>query len=152
MKKAVFPGSFDPITLGHCEIIERGLEIFDQIILAIGINADKKYMFELSERKKFLEETFKNHPRIIVKTYRGLTVDFCKAEQAGFILRGLRNTIDLEFERSIAETNFKMAQIETVFLLASGDKAHISSTIVRDVMRNKGDYKFLVPSPVRINS
>lgn len=152
MKKAVFPGSFDPITLGHCEIIERGLEIFDQIILAIGSNADKKYMFELSERKNFLEETFKNHPRIIVKTYQGLTVDFCKAEEAGFILRGLRNTIDLEFERSIAETNYKMTQIETVFLLAAGDKAHISSTIVRDVIRNKGDYKFLVPSPVRIKS
>lgn len=152
MKKAVFAGSFDPITLGHCEIIERGLDIFDEIILAIGINADKKYMFELSERKKFLEETFKNHPKITVKTYQGLTVDFCKSEKAGFILRGLRNILDLEFERSIAETNFKMEQIETVFLVSSGEKAHISSTIVRDVMRNNGDYKFLVPSPVRKKS
>jgi|SRR5690625_133001 len=152
MKKAVFPGSFDPLTLGHCDIIERGLEIFDQIILAIGINADKKYMFELDQRKKFMEETFKNHSQILVKTYSGLTVDFCKSENAKFILRGLRNSIDLEFERSIAETNYKMSGIETVFLLASGERAHISSTIVRDVMRNNGDYKFLVPSAVRLKS
>lgn len=149
MKKAVFPGSFDPITLGHCEIIERGLTFFDQIILAIGINADKKYMFTLEERKHFLEKTFENEPRIIVKTYEGLTVDFCKKENASFILRGLRNAIDLEFEKSIAETNYKMSGIESVFLLSSGDKAHISSTIVRDVMRNKGNYQFLVPKVVR---
>lgn len=149
MKKAVFPGSFDPITLGHCEIIERGLTFFDQIILAIGINADKKYMFSLEERKHFLEKTFENEPRIIVKTYEGLTVDFCKKEKAAFILRGLRNAIDLEFEKSIAETNYKMSGIESVFLLSSGDKAHISSTIVRDVMRNKGNYQFLVPEVVQ---
>ncbi len=148
MKKAVFPGSFDPITLGHCEIIERGLELFDEIVLAIGINADKKYMFSLEDRKYFLEKTFENHPNITVKTYRGLTVDFCKKENAKFILRGLRNPLDFEFEKSIAETNYKMAGIESIFLLSSGDKAHISSTIVRDVMRNNGDYKFLVPKAV----
>lgn len=149
MKKAVFPGSFDPIHLGHYEIVERGLEIFDQIILAIGINADKKYMFSLEDRKHFLEKTFENEDRIVVKTYEGLTVDFCKKENAQFLLRGLRNAIDLEFEKSIAETNFKMSGVESVFLLSSGDKAHISSTIVRDVMRNKGNYEFLVPNVVR---
>lgn len=149
MKKAVFPGSFDPITLGHCDIIERALPLFDEVILAIGVNADKKYMFSLEQRQTFLEETFKNEPKITVKTYKGLTVDFCKKEGASFILRGLRNAIDLEFERSIAETNFKMENIESVFLLSSGDKAHISSTIVRDVMRNGGHYEFLVPTVVR---
>lgn len=149
MKKAVFPGSFDPITLGHCDIIERALPLFDEVILAIGVNADKKYMFSLEQRQAFLEETFKNQPKITVKTYKGLTVDFCKKEGASFILRGLRNAIDLEFERSIAETNFKMENIESVFLLSSGDKAHISSTIVRDVMRNGGHYEFLVPTVVR---
>jgi len=149
MKKAVFPGSFDPITLGHCEIIERGLAIFDEIILAIGINADKKYMFSLEKRKYFLEKTFENYPKITVKTYQGLTVEFCKKEKANYILRGLRNPLDFEFERSIAETNKKMADIESVFLLSSGEKSHISSTIVRDVMRNNGNYKFLVPPIVK---
>lgn len=149
MKRAVFPGSFDPITLGHCDIIERSLPLFDEIILAIGINASKNYLFTLEQRQSFLQETFKDEPKITVKTFEGLTVDFCKKEKAGFILRGLRNAVDLEFERGIAETNKKMTGIETIFLLASGDKSHISSTIVRDVMRNHGNYQFLVPEPVK---
>lgn len=105
MNKAIFPGSFDPITLGHADIIKRGLELFDEIVLAIGINADKKYMYSLEERKAFLHNTFKDESRIKIKTYEGLTVDFCIAEHANFILRGLRNPIDFEFEKSIAETN-----------------------------------------------
>lgn len=149
MTKAVFPGSYDPITLGHVDIIERALPLFDEIILAIGINSDKKYMFSLEERLKFLEKTFENEPKIRVMTYKGLTVDFCKVQQAPFILRGLRNTFDLEFEKTIGQTNFKMAGIETVFLVTSSGKSHISSTVVRDIIRNSGDYSFLVPKAVK---
>lgn len=148
MRKAVFPGSFDPITLGHYDIITRGLTLFDEIVLAIGVNAEKKYMFSLQERKRFLEETFKNEPRISVKTYEGLTVDFCKVENASFILRGLRNPADFEFEKAIAHTNRHLEKIETVFLLTSSGKSYISSSIVRDVIRNGGDYSGLVPFSV----
>ena len=118
MKRAVFPGSFDPITLGHYDIIERGLGLFDEIIIAIGVNADKKYMFSLEERKRFIEESFGNKAQIKVITYSGLTIDFCKEQDAAFILRGLRNPGDFEFEKAIAHTNRKLSEIETVFLLA----------------------------------
>ncbi|MDR6301513.1 pantetheine-phosphate adenylyltransferase [Mesonia maritima] len=150
MKRAVFPGSFDPITLGHYDIIERGLKLFDEIILAIGVNADKKYMFSLEQRKEFLEATFANEPKIKIKTYQGLTVDFCKKEKAEFILRGLRNPADFGFEKAIAHTNRKLEQIETIFLLTSSGKSYISSSIVRDVIRNNGDYTMLVPDAVRV--
>lgn len=150
MRRAVFPGSFDPITLGHYDIIKRSLLLFDEVILAIGVNADKKYMFSLEERKRFIKEAFKDEPKIIVKTYEGLTVDFCIKENAPFILRGLRNPADFEFEKAIAHTNRKLEKIETVFLLTSSGKSYISSSIVRDVIRNNGDYTMLVPDSVRI--
>ena len=150
MKRAVFPGSFDPLTLGHYDIIERSLKLFDEIILAIGVNADKKYMFTLEQREGFLKESFKDEPKIKVMTYQGLTVDFCNATDSGFILRGLRNPADFEFEKAIAHTNRKLAQIETVFLLTSSGKSYISSSIVRDVIRNGGDYTGLVPDAVRV--
>lgn len=149
MRKAVFPGSFDPITLGHVDIIKRALPLFDEVILAIGVNADKKYMFSLDERLAFLKETFTDQPKITVTTYSGLTVDFCKEVQAPYILRGLRNAMDLEFEKAIAQTNYKMSGIETIFLISASGMAHMSSTIVRDVMRNGGDYHFMVPDPVK---
>ncbi len=149
MKKAVFPGSFDPITLGHVDILERSLPLFDEIILAIGTNSDKKYMFSLEDRVRFLKETFKNEPKIKVMTYKGLTVDFCKNENAAFILRGLRNSIDLEFEKTIGQTNYKMSGIETVFLISSSGKGHISSSVVRDVRKNGGDFSFMVPEVVK---
>ncbi len=149
MRRAVFPGSFDPITLGHVDILERALPLFDEIILAIGSNADKKYMFSLEERVQFLEETFKGEAKIKVETYEGLTVDFCKKMDASFILRGLRNSIDLEFEKTIGQTNYKMAGIETVFLISSSGKGHISSSVVRDVRKNGGDYSFMVPKAVK---
>lgn len=152
MKRAVFPGSFDPLTLGHYDIIERGLTVFDEIILAIGVNAEKKYMFTLAERKQFLEETFGKESKIKVMTYKGLTVDFCKKQEAEFILRGLRNPGDFEFEKAIAHTNRKLSGIETVFLLTSSGKSYISSSIVRDVIRNNGDYTELVPPAVRVTS
>lgn len=150
MKRAVFPGSFDPLTLGHCDIIERGLTLFDEVILALGNNAAKNYMFTTEEREEFLRATFKDEPSIKVMKYSGLTVDFCKEQDAGFILRGLRNPADFEFEKAIAHTNRKLSQIETVFLLTSSGKSYISSSIVRDVIRNGGDYTILVPDPVRV--
>lgn len=150
MKRAIFPGSFDPITLGHYDIIKRGVTLFDEIIVAIGINADKKYMFSLEERKTFIEDTFAEEPKIKVMTYEGLTVDFCKKIDVEFILRGLRNPADFEFEKAIAHTNRDLAPIETVFLLTSAKTSYIASSIVRDVIRNDGDYTKLVPSTVRV--
>ncbi len=149
MRRAIFPGSFDPLTLGHHDIIMRGVTLFDELIIAIGKNADKKYMFTLEQRMLFIKEAFKDEPSIRVKTYEGLTVDFCKKEGASFILRGLRNPADFEFEKAIAHTNRKLSEIETVFLLTSSGKSYISSSIVRDVIRNGGDYTGLVPSSVR---
>lgn len=148
MKKAVFPGSFDPITLGHIDIIKRGLMLFDEIIIAIGVNADKKHMFSLEDRKLQIEEVFKNEPRIKVTTYTGLTVDYCKTVNAKFILRGLRNSTDFTYEQSIAQTNASLAEIESVFLVCSPNVSNISSSIVRDVIRNGGDYRSLVPRSV----
>ncbi len=150
MKKAIFPGSFDPITLGHEDIIRRGITLFDEIVIAIGINAEKKYMFSLEERKKFLEETFKDEPNVSIITYEGLTIDLCKKIKANFILRGLRNPADFEFEKAIAHTNRRMSKIETVFLLTAAKTSYISSSIVRDVIRNNGEYELLVPDAVRV--
>lgn len=150
MKRALFPGSFDPLTLGHYDIISRGINLFDEIVVAIGINAEKKYMFSLEERKQFIEAAFKDTPKVKVMTYQGLTVDFCKEIDAKFILRGLRNPADFEFEKAIAHTNRDLAPIETVFLLTSARTSYISSSIVRDVIRNGGDYKILVPKSVRV--
>ncbi len=150
MKKAIFPGSFDPITLGHHDIIERGVTLFDELIIAIGINADKKYMFSLEDRTQFIEDSFGNNPKIKVVTYEGLTVHFCQENNIDFILRGLRNPADFEFEKAIAHTNRDLAPIETVFLLTAASTSYISSSIVRDVIRNNGDYTKLVPKTVRI--
>ena len=150
MKKAVFPGSFDPITLGHQDIITRALPLFDEIVIAIGINDDKKYMFTLEQRLKFIKDTFKNEPKITVTTYKGLTIDYCKEVNADYMLRGLRNPADFEFEKAIAQTNRKLSGIDTLFLLTSAETSYISSSIVRDVIRNGGDYTILVPDSVRV--
>ncbi len=148
MRRALFPGSFDPLTLGHYDIIKRGVTLFDELVIAIGINAEKKYMFSLEDRVTFIKEAFKDEPKIKVTTYKGMTVDFCKKIEANFILRGLRNPADFEFEKAIAHTNRKLSEIETVFLLTSSGKSYISSSIVRDVIRNGGDYTGLVPDTV----
>ncbi|AXO80166.1 pantetheine-phosphate adenylyltransferase [Olleya aquimaris] len=150
MRRAIFPGSFDPITLGHYDIIKRGVKLFDEVVVAIGVNSEKKYMFSLEERQRFLEEAFKDQPKVKVVTYKGLTIDFCKEIDAQFILRGLRNPADFEFEKAIAHTNRKLSKIETVFLLTAARTSYISSSIVRDVIRNNGDYTVLVPDSVRL--
>ena len=148
MKRALFPGSFDPITLGHYDIIKRGVHLFDEVVVAIGINSEKNYMFSLEERQHFIEEAFKDEPKVKVTTYEGLTINFCKQIKAQFILRGLRNPADFEFEKAIAHTNRKLSNIETVFLLTAARTSYISSSIVREVIRNKGDYSVLVPESV----
>src|SRR5690606_24081205 len=151
MKRAVFPGSFDPITLGQDDIIKRGIHLIDEVVVAIGIHAEEKDMFPLELRKKFIEESFTGESKIKVITYEGLTIDLCKKLNAQFILRGLRNPADFEFEKAIAHTNRKLSKIETVFLLTASRTSYISSSIVRDVIRNGGDYTVLVPESVVIN-
>ena len=150
MRKAIFPGSFDPITLGHEDIINRSISLFDEIVIAIGINAEKKYMFSLEDRMRFIKETFKDEPKVSVITYEGLTIELCKKLKADFILRGLRNPADFEFEKAIAHTNRRLSKIETVFLLTAAKTSYISSSIVRDVIRNQGQYEMLVPDAVRV--
>lgn len=150
MRKAIFPGSFDPITLGHYDIIKRSLPLFDEIVVAIGVNADKKYMFTLEERIQFIKDSFTNEPKVSVISYEGLTIDLCRKVKADFILRGLRNPADFEFEKAIAHTNRRLSKIETVFLLTAAKTSYISSSIVRDVIRNGGEYEMLVPDAVRV--
>ncbi len=149
-KKAVFPGSFDPLTLGHTDIIDRAIPLFDEIIIAIGTNSSKKYMFSLKQRKEFIEKTYAHEPKVIVDTYQGLTIDYCIKIKSQFILRGLRNPADFEFEKAIAQTNRKMSEIETIFLLTSADTSYISSSIVRDILVNHGDVSMFVPKAVSL--
>lgn len=150
MKKAIFPGSFDPITLGHVDIINRGVTLFDEIIIAIGENSSKDYMFSIDERVAFIESAFKDNPKVRVMNYSGLTIDFCKEIEVDFIMRGLRNPADFEFEKAIAHTNRHLSTLETVFLLTSSQTSFISSSIVREIIRYEGDYKNLVPNSVRV--
>jgi len=151
MKTAVFPGSFDPITLGHLDIVERALPLFDKIIIAVGTNANKKYMFPEEQRINWIKETFKEHEKVTVDAYQGLTIEYCEMQNAQFILRGLRNPSDFEFEKAIAQTNRKLKKdLETVFLLTASGLSSVSSSIVRDVMRNNGDYTQFVPQAIRL--
>ncbi len=148
---AVFPGSFDPITKGHESIVRRASGLFDKIIVAIGVNASKKGMFTLEQKQKWIIDTFKDLPNVEVKSYTGLTVDFCIKEKAGYILRGLRSNADFEYEFTIAQMN-KLLQnhVETYFLLTEPQYSAISSTIVRDIHRNGGDVSRFVPSGVQL--
>ncbi len=148
---AVFPGSFDPITKGHESIVRRASGLFDKIIVAIGVNASKKGMFSLEQKQKWIIDTFKDLPNVEVKSYTGLTVDFCIKENAGYILRGLRSNADFEYEFTIAQMN-KLLQnhVETYFLLTEPQYSAISSTIVRDIHRNGGDVSRFVPSGVQL--
>ncbi len=151
MKKiGVFPGSFDPFTKGHENIIERFLPLFDQIIIGVGGNSAKKYMFSKETRINHIKSIFKNEPKIIVEAYSGLTVSYCKQKKAQYLLRGLRNTTDFNYEKSIALMNKQLEGIETLFLMTDEGLSHISSTIIRDVVKNNGDITPFVTNSDRL--
>jgi len=152
MKKiAVFPGSFDPLTLGHESIVCRALGLFDEIIIAVGANALKQSFYSLEIRKEIITKVFQNEPRVRIAHYEGLTVDYCKRNDAGYILRGLRTSADFEFERAIAQVNKVLSTgIETVFLLTVPEHSHINSSIVRDIIRSGGDASMFVPSAINL--
>lgn len=149
MKKAVFPGSFDPITKGHESIVRRAATLFDEIVIAIGINSTKEYYFPIEKRIEWLNKVFANEPKVRIEQYEGLTIDFCKKINAKYILRGLRTSADFEFERGIAQMNKAMMhEIETVFILTTPEFSAINSTIVRDILKNGGDASQFVPKEV----
>lgn len=148
---AVFPGSFDPITKGHEDIVLRAKGLFDEVVVAIGQNSSKKYMFSLEKRKQWIEHTFRNHDSISVKTYQGLTIEYCKQIGAQYLLRGIRNTNDFEFERSIAQMNRDLNRdVETVLLFTSPELSAINSTIVRDIVKNDGDVAQFLPDGINV--
>lgn len=148
---ALFPGSFDPITIGHESIIRRALPLFDKIIVAIGINSTKNYYLPLEKRLRLVEQVFAKEPQINVMSYEGLTVDFCKKVNSKYILRGLRTSADFEFERGIAQMNKAMAnEIETIFILSNPEHSAINSTIIRDILRNGGDASTFIPKGINL--
>lgn len=147
---AVFPGSFDPITTGHEAIVKRALPLFDKIIIALGENSTKQSFFPSTKRFGWIQKVFAGEKKVEVKTYKGLTIDFCREENARYILRGLRTSADFEFERVIAQMNRAMEEkIETIFILSTPELSAITSTIVRDILRNGGDISQFVPSAIR---
>ena|SRR5690554_2586052 len=150
---AVFPGSFDPITKGHEDLIRRTLPLFDKVIVAIGVNADKKYMFPLEKRINWIKRTFSSETNLEVSSYEGLTVNFCRNVGAHYIIRGLRDSKDFEFEKSIAQMNRALApSIETVSLITHPRYAAYSSSIVRDILRNNGDVKQFIPEGIDLDA
>jgi pantetheine-phosphate adenylyltransferase len=152
-KTAVFPGSFDPFTIGHEGIVRRALCLFDEIIIAVGANALKKSYYPLNTRKEMIARVFENDPRITVDHYEGLTVDYCRRNGAGYILRGLRTAADFEFERAIAQVNKVLTMdVESVFLLTIPEHTHINSSIVRDIIRSGGDASIFVPRSINLKS
>lgn len=152
LRIAVFPGSFDPITKGHESIVKRALPLFDKIIIAAGINPEKKYLFTIENRLLWISQVFKNENKVSVDKYNGLTVDFCKDNMAKFILRGLRATTDFEFERSIAQMNKQLyPEIETVFILSLSEFIAINSSIVRNIYLNGGDISHFIPESINIS-
>jgi pantetheine-phosphate adenylyltransferase len=149
---AIFPGSFDPITIGHVDIIERALPLFDKIIISVGSNSEKKYFFNLEKRIQWIKKVFIKNPKIEVKSYNKLTVEFAKDSNARFLIRGLRNISDFEFEKTMAHANSELnPSIESVFLLTKPKYSFITSTVVRDTIRNDGDYRKFVPNQVVID-
>lgn len=145
---AVFAGSFDPVTLGHEDVVMRASNLFDKIMVAAGINASKKSLFTLEQRMSWLRKTFASLP-VEVASFEGLTVDFCKKVGAGYLIRGLRGSVDFDYEKTIAQLNYALAGIETVFFTTKPEYSHISSTIVREILVNKGDASAFLPKAVR---
>ncbi len=152
MRKAVFPGSFDPITIGHLEIIKRGLPLFDEIVVAVGVNSQKKSLFSLDQRIEWLEKVFADEPKISVDSFEGLTVHFCKKIGARYLVRGLRNSSDFDYEKTISQLNQIVGdQIETLFFISQPAYSHISSTIVREIIKGGGDASPFLPEPISIS-
>lgn len=147
MRRAIFPGSFDPFTIGHADIVRRALPLFDEIVIAVGINYNKKSLFSPEERVRMIEKAFDNEKKVRVMTYSGLTVDFAKQIEAQYLLRGVRSTIDFEYEKTMADANRELSngQLETVLLYASPQCAHISSTLVRDLHSHQHDITPYIP-------
>lgn len=147
----LFPGTFDPITKGHVDVIERAIGLFDKLVIGIGINSSKQPMYSVEQRCDWIREIFKDEPKIEAVGYSGLTIDFCHSIGAKFIMRGIRYISDFEYEKAIADMNRMLApDIETIFLTCAPAYSTISSTIVRDVIRNKGDVSMFVPAEVKI--
>jgi pantetheine-phosphate adenylyltransferase len=150
-KRAVFPGSFDPITLGHENIIRRAIPLFDEIIIAVGQNIEKRNQFSLEDRMSWIKQTFHDCETVKVDYYSGLTVDYCRKVDAQYILRGLRTSADFEFERTVGQVNKKLYPfIETIFLLTTPEYTSINSSIVRDVYNNGGDVSVFIPGKVKL--
>lgn len=150
-KIAIFAGTFDPITLGHADIIKRSLSLFDKVIIAIGVNTKKQTLFSLEDRRNWVQEIFKDEPKVEVDDYTDLTVNYCRSMGARYILRGLRNGSDFDYEAHIAQVNKELApEIETVFIISSPELSYISSTIVRDLILYGGNYENFVPNAVAI--
>lgn len=149
MKIAVFPGSFDPITIGHVDIVKRSIPLFDKIIVAIGVNTQKKYLFPLEKRMAWIQDVFKNYPTVEVTSYQGLTINYCKKINAQYILRGIRSAADFEYEKTIAHLNHSMeVNIETILMLSPPEYSSISSTIVREIILGQGDVSKFIPKEI----
>jgi pantetheine-phosphate adenylyltransferase len=148
---AVFAGSFDPFTIGHESIARRALPLFDELIIAIGVNAEKKYMFPVEKRMLWIRETFSGEDKISVDIFSGLTVDYCRKKNANFLVRGLRTTADFEFEKAIAQMNRALdSKVETIFILPLPEHSAINATIIRDIIRNGGDARPFVPKAITL--
>lgn len=150
MKKAIFPGSFDPFTIGHYSVVKRGLELFDHITIGVGSNCSKKSFFTLEKRLDIIRQAFHDEPRVSVKAYDSLTIDFAKEEEADFILRGVRSANDFEYEKSIADINKRLSSIETVLLFTEPQYSAVSSTIVRDLLNYCKDVAAFLPPGVEL--
>ena len=150
-KLAIFPGSFDPFTVGHEDVVKRGLSLFENIVIAVGYNANKRDHFPLDDRMQWIRDVFANDPRVTVEKYEGLTVDFAKEIGATHILRGIRTSADFEYERAIAQVNKAMSNIDSVFLLTTPEHTPVNSSIVRDILKHGGDASMFLPDQIKIN-